>query len=143
MAVVAYRDKPDAPVRPAEVTASSNLLGYCDELNFPPEQLCDGDPNTYWSSAHVMPTMVKPVTLTFRYHEELAAGELRIVPVGDHGPRRCELQASADGKNFMLIRPFEMEKGARHAYGLMAHSRGGRGAVITAPAPPKPAISAW
>ncbi len=117
VAVVAFRTKPDCPPRPAEVTASSNLTGYCDELNYPPSQVADGDPETCWSSANAGParqagpTAQQPMWLSLGYHEPLPAVAVYVVPGGDSGPRDCELQASPDGKTFATVCRFTLDKG--------------------------------
>jgi hypothetical protein len=49
VAVVAFRVPDDAPLRPAQVVASSEVGNYCtDEKNFPVEDVADGDPETCW-----------------------------------------------------------------------------------------------
>jgi hypothetical protein len=111
VAVVAIREKPDQPVAPANVTASSTLEGYVGEWNFPPQDASDGDPETFWSSANVPPTPGQPQWLAFEYHEPLAATGIYVAPGPESGPRECELQASTDGKTYSSVCRFSLEKG--------------------------------
>jgi hypothetical protein len=111
VAVMAIREKPDRPVAPANVTASSTLEGYVGEWNFVPQDAADADPETFWSSANVAPTPSQPQWLAFQYHEPLAATGIYVSPGPGNGPRECELQASTDGKTYSSVCRFSLEKG--------------------------------
>ncbi|HZO99607.1 MAG TPA: glycosyl hydrolase [Terriglobia bacterium] len=111
VAVLAIPERPDRPVTPANVTASSSLEGYVGEWNFAPQEVADSDPETYWASASVMPTPSQPQWLAFEYHEPLAASGLYMAPAPDNGPRDCELQASSGGRTYTTVKRFSLEKG--------------------------------
>ena len=51
--------KSGRPVQPAEIRASSAVGDYCDEKNWPPADVADGDPNTIWRAA-AAPTPTAP-----------------------------------------------------------------------------------
>lgn len=111
VAVVAFRANPEHPLRPAEITANSNLPEYVfvSELNYPPANAADGDPETYWSSANATPTLQQPIWLTLNYHEPLAVDAVYVAPAAESGPRDCELQQSADGHTFTTVCRFTMD----------------------------------
>jgi hypothetical protein len=111
VAALAIREKPNCPVAPAKVTASSTLEGYVGEWNFPPQDAADSDPDTFWSSADVAPTPAEPQWLAFEYHEPLAVTGLYVAPAAQNGPRECELQAAADRKTYTRVCRFTLEKG--------------------------------
>ena len=94
VAVIALPRPPGEPVAPAGVSASSTEEGYCGEWNHPPEDVLDGDPDTYWSCGAAAPTPAQPAWLTFEYHEALPATALWLVPAAANGPREGELQAA-------------------------------------------------
>jgi hypothetical protein len=105
IAVLAFRVKSNAPLKPAEVTASSSAFGYVWEVNHPPEAAADGDPDTFWQA-----DSAAPAWLNFRYNEQLAATAINIVPTAENGPRDCELQL-VSGNSFTTICKFTLEKG--------------------------------
>ena len=111
VAVVAVREKPGRPITPAKVTASSTLKGYAGEWNFPPLAVVDADPETYWSAEKVPSEQSLPQWLAFEYHQPLAATGLYVSLGPENGPRDCLLESSSDGKTFLPIRRFSLEKG--------------------------------
>jgi hypothetical protein len=112
VAVVAFHEKSQWPIRPAAVEASSALQGYCYELNWPPLDTVDGDPNTFWrADPKLAPTPQNPQWIQWRYHEPLTACAVHLVPPPTGGPRDCKLQASDDGRLFRTVATFQMEKG--------------------------------
>jgi hypothetical protein len=111
VAVVAIREKPGRPIAPAKVAASSALEGYGGEWNFPPQAVVDADPETYWSAAEAPSAQSLPQWLAFEYHEPLAATGLYVAPGPENGPRECLLESSSDGKTFLPISRYSLEKG--------------------------------
>ncbi len=112
VAVVAFRERLMRPVQPAAIEASSTVEGYCNERNWPPSSVVDGDPNTFWrSKPDTAPSPKHPQWILWRYHRPLAARSIFLAAVPTGGPRECELQASNDGTNFRTIAQFELEKG--------------------------------
>ena len=109
VAVLAVPEKPRKPVTPANVTASSTLVGY-GEWNFHPLDTVDGDPTTYWSSAATAPTLEKPISLDLDYSEPLEAHEIYLAPGPQSGPRDCELESSQDGKTFSSVQILKLKK---------------------------------
>ncbi|MCL4402941.1 MAG: discoidin domain-containing protein, partial [Acidobacteria bacterium] len=108
--VVAFREKSRRPVQPAAVEASSSVEGYCNELNWPPLDVVDGDPNTFWrADPKFAAKSAGPQWIELRYHEPLAARAIQLASVPGAGPRDCELQASGDGKTFRSVAQFELE----------------------------------
>ncbi|MEI6240652.1 MAG: glycosyl hydrolase [Planctomycetia bacterium] len=112
VAVVAFREPDDAPPRPAQVTASSEVGNYCtDEKNFPAEDIADGDPQTCWKPK-VAPTADAPQWVEVRYHAPLVATALHVASPAGAGPRTCDLEATADGATFTKVADFVLEAGA-------------------------------
>jgi hypothetical protein len=111
VAVVAIGEKAGRPITPAKVTASSTLEGYVGEWNFPPQAVVDADPEVYWSAEKVASTPSLPQWLAFEYHQTLAATGLYVSPGPGSGPRECVLESSPDGKTFLPILSFSLEKG--------------------------------
>lgn len=112
VAVVAVREKPDRPVTPAKVTASSTLEGYVGEWNFPPLSVVDADPELYWSAGNAASDPNLPHWLAFEYHEPLAASGLYVSPGPENGPQESLLESSPDdGKTFLPILRFSLAKG--------------------------------
>ncbi len=111
VAVIAFPEKANRPLTPANVTASSTLEGYVGEWNFAPENAADRDPETYWSSADLTTSAGEPQWLEFDYQEPIAATAMYVAPVAENGPRDCELQASTDGKVFSTVSRFQLQKG--------------------------------
>ena len=112
VAVVAIKEKPNRPVQPAEITANSIWSGYCDEWNMPPEDIADGDNETFWRANPLQsPSPEKPFWVQFAYHDPLPASSLYVIPDATGGPKECELQSSDDGKQFQSIIKFTMELG--------------------------------
>jgi hypothetical protein len=112
VAVIAFREKENAPVRPARMIASSEAGNYCtDERNWPAENLSDGDPDTCWKPK-VAPSPENPAWIEVHYHEPILATSLMVVSPDECGPRQCELQSSTDGKAFMKVAAFELAPGA-------------------------------
>ena len=111
VAVIALPRPPGQPVAPAGVSASSTEEGYCGEWNHPPEDVLDGDPDTYWSCGAAAPTPVQPAWLTFEYHEALPANALWLVPAAANGPREGELQAAGGEGSFTTVCRFTLEPG--------------------------------
>lgn len=133
VALLAIRERPDCPITTARVTASSTLEGYVGEWNFPPVDVADGDPETFWSSANVAPCPNRPEWLTLAYHAPLAASAVYVVPGPDGGPRECELQASRDGKTFSSVCRFKLEKKqAKKAVFLEAQGKAFRLMILSA-----------
>ena len=64
VAVLAVREKCPRPVQPAEIRASSAVGGYCDEKNWPPADLADGDPNTIWRGRGSGARLRRPGSIT-------------------------------------------------------------------------------
>ena len=111
VAVIAFREKENAPVRPSRMVASSEAGNYCtDERNWPAENLSDGDPDTCWKPK-VAPSPENPAWIEVHYHEPIEASSLMLVSPDGCGPRQCELQASTDGKAFMKVAAFELAPG--------------------------------
>jgi len=112
VAVVAFREPDDAPPRPAQVTASSEVGNYCtDEKNFPVEDVADGDPQTCWKPK-AAPTADAPQWVEVRYHAPLVATALHVASPAGAGPRTCDLEAAADGAPFTKVADFVLEAGA-------------------------------
>ncbi len=112
VAVVAFRERDDAPPRPAQVAASSEVGNYCtDEKNFPVEDLADGDPDTCWKPK-AAPAADAPQWVEVRHHASLAATSLFIASPAGCGPRACDLEAAADGIAFAKVAEFLLEPGA-------------------------------
>jgi hypothetical protein len=115
VAVVAFREPDDAPLWPAQVTASSEVGNYCtDEKNFPVEDVADGDPETCWKPK-AAPTADAPQWVEVRYHAPLVATAVYVASPAGAGPRTCELEAAADGTTFMKVADFVLEPGATQA----------------------------
>jgi hypothetical protein len=111
VAVIAFREKENAPVRASRMVASSEAGNYCtDERNWPAENLSDGDPDTCWKSK-VAPSPENPAWIEVHYHEPILAVSLMVVSPDECGPRQCELQSSTDGKAFMKVAAFELAPG--------------------------------
>lgn len=111
VAVVAFRERAMSPVQPLRVTASSAYgSGDQDAKNWPPEDVADSDPETFWKTV-AAPTAEKPAWIQFDYHEPLTAEAVLVAGAKDGGPQACELQASDDGKQFRKIISFELAKG--------------------------------
>jgi hypothetical protein len=110
VAVIAFREKDHAPVRPAQVIAGSEIGGYCDERNTPAENVADADPDTCWNAKEA-PTPGKPAWVELRYPEPLTATALLVVSPTGCGPKACELQASTDGKTFTKVAAFDLAPG--------------------------------
>jgi hypothetical protein len=102
VAVLAIREKATRPVQPAEIRACSAVGGYADEKNWPPDDTADGDPNTFWRSAHAI-TPTSPAWIDFTYSEPLAASAIFLVGAKDAGPQQCALQTSDDGVSFTTL----------------------------------------
>jgi hypothetical protein len=97
VAVVAFRVPDDAPLRPAQVVASSEVGNYCtDEKNFPVEDVADGDPETCWKPK-AAPTADAPQWVDVRHHATLTATAVHVASPAGAGPRTCDLEAAADG----------------------------------------------
>jgi hypothetical protein len=111
VAVLAIPEKATRPVTPARVTASSTLAGYVGEWNFYPQDVADGDPETYWSSANIAISSSNPAWLDLIMDIPQMPEAVRIIPGPNGGPRECELQASEDGRRFSPVVRFTMEKG--------------------------------
>lgn len=111
VAVVAFRERADRPVQPAEVEASSVHASYYGiERNWPPVDATDGDPNTHWKTAGA-PSAENPAWIQLRYHEPLTVHSLHIAGTPEGGPKECELQASEDGQEFRKIFSFKLSGG--------------------------------
>ena len=64
------------------------MEGYCNELNWPPADIMDGDPNTFWrADPKLATTPQNPQWIQWRYHEPLAACAIHLVPSLPEGPR--------------------------------------------------------
>ena len=112
VAVVAFREPDDAPLRPAQVVASSEVGNYCtDEKNFPAEDIADGDPETCWKPK-AAPAADAPQWVEVRYHAPLVATAVHVASPAGAGPRTCELEAAADGATFTKVADFVLEPGA-------------------------------
>jgi hypothetical protein len=111
VAVIAFREKGDAPLRPSRLAASSEAGNYCtDEHNWPVENLSDCDPDTCWKPK-AAPSAENPAWIDVHYHEPLEAAALLVVSPAGCGPRSCEVQASTDGKAFTKVAAFELAAG--------------------------------
>ena len=111
VAVIAFREKQIAPVRPSRIVASSEVGNYCtDEHNWPAENLSDCDPDTCWKPK-VAPSAENPAWIDVHYHEPIEAASLMVVSPDGCGPRNCEFQASTDGKVFTKVAAFELAPG--------------------------------
>ncbi|MCC6125712.1 MAG: discoidin domain-containing protein [Pirellulales bacterium] len=110
VAVLAIREKAARPVQPAEIRASSAAGGYCDEKNWPPADLADGDPNTLWRAA-AGPAPNAPAWIDYVFSEPLAASAIFLAPANDGGPENCALQTSDDGTSFETVFSWTMAKG--------------------------------
>jgi hypothetical protein len=111
VAVLAVREKTTRQMQPTEIRACSSIGGYCDEKNWPPADVVDGDPNTFWRSAlSITPT--SPAWIDLIYSEPLAASAIYLVGTQDGGPKQCALQTSEDGVNFTTLPvTWTMDKG--------------------------------
>jgi hypothetical protein len=110
VAVLAIREKGPRPVQPAEIRASSAVNGYCNELNWPPDDLADGDPNTFWQ-ASIAPMPNVPAWVDYVYSEPLTASAIFLAAAKDGGPKNCDLQTSNDGTFFETIHSWTMAQG--------------------------------
>jgi len=111
VAVIAFREKENAPVRPARMIASSEAGNYCtDERNWPAENLSDRDPDTCWRPK-IAPSVENPAWIDVYYHDPIEAASLMVLSPDGCGPRQCELQSSNDGKAFMKVAVFELAPG--------------------------------
>jgi len=111
VAVIAFGEKQNAPVRPSRIVASSEVGNYCtDEHNWPAENLSDCDPDTCWKPK-VAPSAENPAWIDVHYHEPIEAVSLMVVSPDGCGPRNCEFQASTDGKVFTKVAAFELAPG--------------------------------
>lgn len=114
VAVIAFREKPKAPLRPARMVASSEVGNYCtDERNWPAETLSDSDPDTCWKPK-AAPSAEDPAWIEIHYHAPIEATSLMVVSPEGCGPRSCELQASTDGNAFAKVAAFELAPGAQN-----------------------------
>ena len=112
VAVVAFRVPDDAPLRPAQVVASSEVGNYCtDEKNFPVEDVADGDPETCWKPK-AAPSADAPQWVEVRHHATLTATAVHVASPANAGPRTCDLEAAADGTTFTKVADFVLEPGA-------------------------------
>lgn len=111
VAVVAFRVPDDAPLRPTQVVASSEVGNYCtDEKNFPVEDVADGDPETCWK-AKEPPSAETPAWVEVRHHAPLTATAVFVASPAGAGPRTCDLEAAADGTTFTKIAEFTLDAG--------------------------------
>jgi hypothetical protein len=111
VAVIAFREAEHAPVRPAQVSASSEQGNYCtEEKNAPVEDIADNDPDTCWKAKEA-PSADKPAWVELRYHEALKATAFHVASPAGCGPRACELQASQEGTHFTKVLAFDLAAG--------------------------------
>jgi len=108
--VLAIREKASRPVQPAVIRGSSAVGGYCDEKNWAPADLADGDTNTIWRAA-VGPAPGFPAWIDYVYSEPLSASAIFLAGGKDSGPQDCALQTSDDGASFKTICSWTMSKG--------------------------------
>ncbi|MBX7255961.1 MAG: hypothetical protein K1Y02_06335 [Candidatus Hydrogenedentes bacterium] len=109
--VVAFPEKPDRPLSPQSVSASSTLGGYCDEWNFPPDDAVDNDPATYWSSGKESPTPEKPAWLALQYSEPLTAVAAYVLSPQQGAPGICEVQVGLDANQYSTIARVSVKPG--------------------------------
>jgi hypothetical protein len=111
VAVVAFRVPDDAPPRPVQVVASSEVGNYVtDEKNFPVEDITDGDPETCWKPK-AAPTAEVPQWVEVRHHAPLAATGVFVASPAGAGPRTCDFEAAADGTTFTKVAEFTLDAG--------------------------------
>jgi hypothetical protein len=110
VAVLAVREKPATPLRPAEIRACNAVGDYCDEKNWPPADVADGDLNTIWRAA-VGPAPNNPAWIDYIYSEPVAASAIYLAGDKDGGPQNCALQTSDDGVSFKTLLLWKMAKG--------------------------------
>ncbi|MEO6150608.1 MAG: glycosyl hydrolase, partial [Mucilaginibacter sp.] len=106
IAVLAYKIPAGTPLRPARVSASSASYGYVWEVNHPPYNVGDGDPETYWEASSPAPAWVD-----LHYNDPLKATGAYIVSTAENGPEECELQV-IEGWIPKTICKFKLEKGS-------------------------------
>ena len=74
----------------------------------------DGSPHTFWVSGGVHPgdgpTPQRPEWIRFRFDRPVSVHGLRFTGRPGYGPRRCELQASDDGRTWQVLASFEGQK---------------------------------
>jgi hypothetical protein len=110
VAVLAVREKPASPLRPAEIRGCNAVGDYCDEKNWPPADVADGDLNTVWRAA-VGPAPNAPAWIDYIYAEPIAASAIYLAGDKDGGPQNCALQTSDDGVSFKTLLLWKMAKG--------------------------------
>jgi hypothetical protein len=110
VAVLAVREKPASPLRPAEIRGCNAVGDYCDEKNWPPADVADGDLNTVWRAA-VGPAPNAPAWIDYVYAEPVAASAIYLAGGKDSGPENCALQVSDDGVSFKTLLLWKMAKG--------------------------------
>jgi len=115
VAVVAVREKPTQPVRPAEVRTNSPPPYPEHEYRGLAGQVADGDPNTAWRVGAV-PN--QPVWIECVFAEPLAAASLYLATVGKTEAGPCALQVSDDGKTFRKVLSFTPKPGGVQRIGL-------------------------
>lgn len=107
--VLAYRLK-TLPKSDTIFTASSSQPDHSPQL------AADGDAATFWVSANTRPghgpTRENPEWLQINLEQLATVSELTIQGRPGYGPRDCELQVSADGKNFRTAKTFSVNDGA-------------------------------
>jgi hypothetical protein len=103
VAVIAVREPAKSPIAPLRITANSERGGYCDEKNWPCEDVADRDPETVWRPGT---SADGEAWVQLEYAQPLRAAELCVAaPPGDR-PLRCRLLASDDGKKFEPVAEF-------------------------------------
>ncbi len=107
--VLAYRLK-------TSLKNETTLTASSSQPDHPPQFAADGDAATFWVSANTQPghgpTRENPEWLQINLAKPVAVSELKIQGRPGYGPRDCELQVSADGKNFHTAKTFSVNDGA-------------------------------
>jgi hypothetical protein len=109
VAVVAY---PLSGEQEAMRQAGVKVIPSSTAPNFPVALALDQDPATRWISQGLKagdgPTEARPQWLVFESPEPFAAAAVHLVPFSDCGPRQCQWQVSADGREYETVARFEL-----------------------------------
>lgn len=111
IAVVAYRASDSAPLTPLKVSACSSVEGYCNELNWPPENIADSDPTTYWKYAE-LDWPGDPVWIQLSYAQAADFVAVFFMNYQGAGVRRARLEASLDEKSWDFVSDIALKMGA-------------------------------
>ena len=104
--------KPDG----AEVTSSPRpkVTASSAQKNYPAAKAMDDDERTMWVSdgwkPGDAPTLQRPEWLQLEFPQRIETETLWIVPKSPYGPRKIEIQTSADGKTFGTLKKHALRR---------------------------------